>query len=145
MFMGCTDLEYATGIYLSGVTEMGSNCFEAMFEGCEILTHAPKLPSVVDLSESCYSRMFYGCMLMEKAPDILSTFAASNALSNMFYGCSELMSIKVAFMSDPDDAVFKKWTNGVKKSGTIYVPAGSSVSAMIPYKGEPGEWTKIEY
>jgi hypothetical protein len=183
MFLECTNLSNASGVDLSGVKKIGNNCFALMFYGCIMLgldlgssdpeSCIPKLPeSDVPLSKGCYNDMFYGCIEMVKAPDIVSASAEINALNGMFYGCSKLESIKVAFMSDPDDKVFKpwidyeheeqedsesgngsikeqegfkSWTGGVKPYGTIYVPAGSTVSELIPYKGEPGEWTKVEY
>ena len=67
-------------------------------------------------------------------------------MSAMFYNCTNLDKIKIALMSDPSDSnVFNSWAGNVKGYGTLYVPAGSTVSNMIPYNGETGEWSVETY
>ena len=59
----------------------------------------------------------------------------------MFYNCENLDKIKIALMSDPSDSgVYYYWAAYVKSSGTLYVPTGSTVNAMVP-----SGWSKSTY
>ena len=121
---------------------IASNCYANMFRNSGILD-APELPSV-KMESQCYSNMFRDCAGIgtgSSYPVILATSTASNAMSAMFYNCTNLDKIKIALMSDPSDSdVFNSWAGNVKASGTLYVPTGSTVNAMVP-----SGWSKSTY
>jgi hypothetical protein len=63
-----------------------------MFEGCTSLTTSPELPATT-LATSCYSDMFYGCTSLVSVPTILpATTLVGDCYYNMFYGCTSLVT-----------------------------------------------------
>ena len=159
MFQGCSSLSGAPVLPGADV-ELAEGCYHSMFEDCGAkdrerhdgswiyvyrgLASAPALLCET-LANSCYEEMFSGCKNLGSAQDsvveIMATSAANSAMRQMFSGCELLAAIKIAFSSDPVESnAFYNWTNGVASSGTLHVPAGSAVSAMLP-----SGWTKSEY
>lgn len=152
MFRDCKSLVSSPSL---GSTTLAKNCYKQMFSGCGDMTwqnsayvysglkDAPVLPATV-LAEGCYYSMFNGCYNLgtgTQMPVISATTPAASALYQMFYNCKNLDKIKIAFMSDPSDSnVYKYWADSVKSSGTLYVPTGSTVNAMVP-----SGWTKATY
>jgi len=157
---GCYDSMFYYCNSLSAVPQLGStslakNCYRRMFYGCGTRTwqngayvfsgiqNAPALPATA-LAEGCYDSMFYGCYNLgtgAQMPVISATTPATNALRYMFYNCENLDKIKIALMSDPSDSgVYYYWASSVKSSGTLYVPTGSTVNAMVP-----SGWSKSTY
>ena len=70
--------------------KVGGYCYNNMFNGCESLINAPKLPAIT-LADSCYENMFYGCTSLTKAPDLPATTLASNCYRTMFSNCDGLI------------------------------------------------------
>ena len=87
MFQGCRLL--TTAPKELPATTLANNCYASMFEGCTSLTTAPKLPAT-DLEGGCYSSMFYECKSLATAPALPATTLASACYSSMFYRCTSL-------------------------------------------------------
>ena len=64
-------------------------CYKNLFNGCQSLTTAPRLPAT-KLYAGCYSNMFSGCTSLTTAPELPSTTLAAGCYSNMFNGCTSL-------------------------------------------------------
>ena len=76
-------------------------CFNTLFSDCASLTSAPELPA---------KELFYGCYY------------------EMFYGCSSLTDIKVAFTDWREDIdATTGWVEGVGAEGTFECPEGLEV------------------
>jgi len=98
LFMGCTNLKYPPKTLGDGVL-IGT--FHKMFQGCESLVVAPKLPATTlyydnnngygdGTHKASYADMFYGCTSLTEAPDLPATSIESLCYSGMFAGCTSL-------------------------------------------------------
>ncbi|MBR5971688.1 MAG: leucine-rich repeat protein [Paludibacteraceae bacterium] len=76
----------------AGMTNVipSDSCFYSLFEYCESLTQAPKLPAL-SLTKGCYMQMFQECVNLTKAPELPATTLAPNCYEDLFYGCSSLL------------------------------------------------------
>lgn len=71
------------------------NCsFISLFNGCSVLTSAPKLPAKA-LKESCYQQMFEECTSLTQAPDLPATELKERCYQSMFKGCIALTQAPV--------------------------------------------------
>lgn len=68
------------------------HCFFSLFNGCDKLTSAPKLPATT-LATWCYNGMFIGCSSLTVAPDLPATEMKVGCYDNMFQDCSNLKSV----------------------------------------------------
>ena len=76
-----TLLDYST--VASGThPTMANGCFSSLFNGCNRLGTAPKLPALT-LSDYCYSNMFAGTSI-KKAPELPATVLANGCYLGMF-------------------------------------------------------------
>ena len=66
-----------------------SNTFSHLFNGCNALTRAPKLPATT-LTSCCYKSMFEGCSSLEEPPVLPATELTYQCYYGMFKGCSSL-------------------------------------------------------
>lgn len=78
--------------YNAVATENSS--FISLFNGCSVLTSAPKLPAKA-LKESCYQQMFEGCTSLTQAPDLPATELKERCYQSMFKGCIALTQAPV--------------------------------------------------
>ena len=89
LFRECANLVSAENLVLPATT-LSKNCYQSMFQGCRLLTTAPKALPATTLSDNCYASMFEGCASLRKAPKLPATTLAIGCYSGMFYGCSSL-------------------------------------------------------
>lgn len=66
-----------------------TSCFCSLFNGCSVLTSAPKLPAKA-LKMWCYNSMFKGCTSLTKAPDLPATKLELGCYESMFKDCTAL-------------------------------------------------------
>ena len=91
MFAGCYILKDASYLTLSA-TQLGTNCYDAMFAGCSQLTAVPALPAT-SLVNSCYRQMFQNCDRLSTAPELPATTLAPLCYDSMFVSCDHLIEI----------------------------------------------------
>ena len=65
--------------------------FVKLFNNCQALTSAPKLPAT-DIASDCYNGMFYYCRYLKNAPELPATILKDQCYQNMFYACVSLTS-----------------------------------------------------
>lgn len=65
-------------------------CFYKLFNSCESLISAPKLPAL-KLGEACYNSMFNGCSNLIYAPKLSATTLYESCYQNMFNQCTSLV------------------------------------------------------
>lgn len=70
-------------------TTLSQECYEGMFDNCDLLTSAPELPAI-DLSYGCYWGMFRNCTSLVSAPELPATTTAKYCYCGMFEGCTSL-------------------------------------------------------
>ena len=133
LFEGCTALYTAPEVPSTTVADY---CYYSMFSGCTNLGTAPSsLPASI-LKNQCYVSMFQGCASLKKSPSIMAQtiVAGTNALNNMFVGCTLLEEIDIEYYKGSFNAAFTNWVNGVASSGTIYYegPDTTVGSSAIP-------------
>lgn len=88
MFQGCTSLATAPQLPATSLTIW---CYYAMFRGCTSLTNAPSALPATNLSGQCYGSMFEGCTSLVTVPFTLSASTVnSDAYQSMFKGCTSL-------------------------------------------------------
>lgn len=92
LFMNCTYLVDAENLILPDyVTE---SCYKGMFNNCESLIKAPKLPATT-LSNGCYYRMFGGCSSLVNAPELPAKILKPGCYQKMFVRCLNLKYVKM--------------------------------------------------
>ena len=64
-------------------TDIASDCYNGMFNYCRYLKNAPELPATI-LKDQCYQNMFYACVSLTSAPKLPATKLAFNCYANMF-------------------------------------------------------------
>ena len=67
-------------------TDIASDCYNSMFNWCRYLKNAPELPATV-LKDQCYQNMFNACVSLTSAPKLPATKLAFNCYANMFSYC----------------------------------------------------------
>ena len=67
-------------------TDIASDCYNSMFNWCRYLKNAPELPATV-LKDQCYPNMFNACVSLTSAPKLPATKLAFNCYANMFSYC----------------------------------------------------------
>ena len=67
-------------------TDIASDCYNSMFNWCRYLKYAPELPATV-LKDQCYQNMFNACVSLTSAPKLPATKLAFNCYANMFSYC----------------------------------------------------------
>ena len=119
LFDGCTALYTAPEVPSTTVADY---CYYSMFLSCTNLGTAPSCLPASILKSQCYVSMFQGCTSLKKSPSIMAQtiVAGTNALNNMFMGCTLLEEIDIEYYKGSFNAAFNNWVNGVASSGTIY-------------------------
>ena len=67
-------------------TDIASDCYNSMFNWCRYLKNAPELPATI-LKDQCYQNMFNACVSLTSAPKLPATKLAFNCYANMFSYC----------------------------------------------------------
>ena len=119
--------------------KVGRACFAYLFNQCESLTKAPKLPATT-LFVDCYYGMFRYCTSLTKAPELPATTLYSGCYTDMFRYCSSLQYIKVNFNVWSQDT--STWVKDVAPAGNFICPA-----ELPDVRGEsniPTGWTKVD-
>lgn len=70
-------------------TDIVSDCYNSMFNWCRYLKNAPELPATI-LKDQCYQNMFNACVSLTSAPKLPATKLAFNCYANMFSYCYSL-------------------------------------------------------
>lgn len=105
-------------VLLLSADNLGTSCYESMFNGCTTLTKAPILPATT-ATAYCYKSMFNGCTsLTTPPPSLPATTINKQAYYQMFYNCSALTSIP-DFPHDPD-ASYTLSSGTADKDGICY-------------------------
>ena len=91
MFQGCTSLTSAPAL---PAVNLESGCYYGMFQGCTSLTTAPALPAT-KLGYRCYQSMFQGCSKLTTAPALPATKLESYCYVSMFQGCTSLTTAPI--------------------------------------------------
>ena len=122
MFQDCESLTTAPKLPAKTLAE---DCYRSMFIGCSSLTTAPDLPAMT-LAKYCYSGMFNNCSALTTAPDLPATTLAEDCYCQMFNCCSDLQTvyIKAKPSSQDDIGCFIGWLDG----------AGNSLSIIYCYE-----------
>lgn len=120
------------------VTEIPCKCcFNYLFQSCESLTSAPKLPATT-LTEKCYERMFEGCTNLTTAPELPATTLTTNCYVEMFLKCSNLNFIKVAFTDwNSSEHSTDNWIASVTSAVTFVCPSKLKTNDNVI----PSDWT----
>ena len=78
--------------YLRLPSFVSSRCFYSMFALRTDLTVPPRVLPATTLASQCYSNMFKGCTSLVSAPELPATTLANDCYSLMFQGCTSLVS-----------------------------------------------------
>lgn len=105
-----TLLDYAT-VQAGNHPTMASDCYHSMFEGCESLIAAPRLPATT-LTTSCYDEMFQGCKNLTIAPDLPATTLADHCYHSMFKDCTNLITVPVLPSTTLDSNCYERMFQG---------------------------------
>ena len=129
MFNGCTSLTAAPAL---PATTLATYCYRQMFDGCTSLTQAPDLPATTaNALTYVYYRMFYNCTGLERTGRIaIATATGTNALAQMFYGCSNLKYIELSGMTAWSTRM-TNWVNGVSANGLFVCPSALGTESTI--------------
>ena len=116
-------------------------CYYETFQGCTLLTTAPKLPATT-LYDYSYYYMFYGCTSLTAAPELPATTLADGCYGSMFRNCTSLSYIKCLATDASGTSHFNYWCFSVPSGGTFegYASAGWTTGAS----GIPKGWTFVE-
>ena len=108
-------------------TTLATYCYRSMFEDCTSLTTAPELKGE-RLAVCCYESMFFGCTGLETAPELKSTILPSACYANMFFGCTKLASVTMLATDVSAVSALDSWLDGTADKGTLYVANNDMVS-----------------
>ena len=136
MFDGCTSLTTAPEL---PATTLANACYHGMFYNCSSLIAAPALPAMT-LATSCYSSMFYGCTSLTTAPELPATELKTACYYWMFCGCERLVYIKAMFLTLPDTTYIENWVAYVPATGT-FVKNAAATWDVTGVSGIPEGWT----
>jgi hypothetical protein len=166
LFSGCTNLVDASKLILPATTTAPScyaymfyhcsnliscpstlpasfaapSCYYAMFNGCTSLTAAPNIEATTLSSSSCQT-MFGGDTALVKGPIISATDVSANyCMGYMFYGCTSLTSITVAFTTWGKT---NSWVEEVNTSNGVFIKP-SALSAEYGGSRIPTGWNVLD-
>ena len=125
-------------------TTLAQNCYSGMFKDCYDLIRAPRVLPAKKLENSCYMGMFNSCTNIEESPEIMATTLAQDCFTFMFYYCSSLKSIKIAYDGSFDSTYFYRWVRNVPSSGDFYYNGEDSShgESAIPTGWDAHEFTE---
>lgn len=144
MFLDCTSLTTAPDL---PATTLAFDCYHGMFMRCTSLANPPSELPATTMAEYCYVLMFNQCPF-QTAPTIKAETLATECFKSMFWDCSSLNEISIAYTGNfsgqdvPTDA-FNNWVNGVSASGTFYYDGSDTTTGAnaIPTGWEVREST----
>lgn len=90
-----------------------TSCFCSLFNGCSVLTSAPKLPAKA-LKMWCYNSMFKGCTSLTKAPDLPATKLELGCYESMFKDCTALTDAPMLSAKDLKSRCYTHMFDGCK-------------------------------
>ena len=136
MFQDCENLIAAPKLPAKKLTDF---CYSHMFYGCTSLTDAPELPAT-KLSDYCYDNMFNGCASLTTAPELLAETLVEGCYSNMFSTCRNINSITCLATDISADNCTAYWFYRHSESGT-FKKAESMEDWTRGINGIPEGWT----
>ena len=110
-----------------------------MFYKCISLTKAPQLLAT-NLGSSCYEGMFQGCTSLENAPVLPATTLVPSCYNYMFRECSKLNYVKALFTDNTASNCIDNWLKEVASSGT-FVKNAAATWNVVGASGVPEGWT----
>lgn len=113
---------------------MSSQCYYAMFRGCNLLTTIPNdYLQATTIENSCYAQMFYDCKSLESVPfDLLpATTLANNCYQYMFFGCTNLVNTP----NLPATTLANNCYYGMFSNCTSLIDVPQILPAMTLYQG----------
>ena len=137
LFEGCTVLTAAPKL---PATTLALRCYSNMFFGCSSLTQAPSILPATELVYYCYNGMFQGCKSLTRAPELPATTLATSSYTDMFKNCTQLNYIKALFTTTPNTEYTKDWVSGVSSTGT-FVKSKDATWNERGINGIPDGWT----
>ena len=87
--------------------------------------------------------MFKGWASQTTTPDLPATILANSCYSSMFYGCTLLASIKIAYtgtVSEAPISAFKNWVDYVATVGIFYYKGSDTLENFGFPTGEGAKW-----
>lgn len=118
LFNGCSLLVDASDLKLPNF--VSEECYGYMFQGCENLTSAPKLPATV-LADWCYHSMFKDCSNLTSAPKLPATVLADYCYEEMFFA-SGVIELHVGFTEVTSNNLIENWLGNMQTTGILYGP-----------------------
>ena len=97
---------------------MASYCYHSMFEDCESLIAAPRLPATT-LTPSCYDEMFQGCKNLTITPDLPATTLADHCYHSMFKDCTNLITVPALPSTTLDSNCYERMFQGCLALTTV--------------------------
>ena len=110
LFNGCSVLTSAPKLPAKALKMW---CYNSMFKGCTSLTKAPDLPAT-ELPQLCYESMFEGCTSLTKAPDLPATKLEIGCYESMFKDCTALTDAPMLSAKDLKSRCYKHMFDGCK-------------------------------
>lgn len=122
------------------------NCFQKLFQYCEILTAAPKLPATT-LKDCCYEEMFDGCTSLISAPVLSAITLEKSCYASMFKKCSKLNSVTMLATDFIATDCLKDWLVDTvdEGTGTLWSSYDSENAPSIIKENLPANWTVKKY
>ena len=102
MFNNCNLLEEAPKL---PATELADYCYYQMFAGCKSLKEPPELPAT-RLAESCYEEMFFNCYRLQRTPKLHATALDNRCYRCMFEECRQLKKVEL-FATELKEGCYK--------------------------------------
>lgn len=135
MFQNCTSLTKAPAL---PATTLITQCYTYMFQNCTSLTTIPKLPAQT-LKMECYAYMFQNCTSLVETPGgwyLPAQTIDSGSCYEMFYGCSKLRKMAVAYSGTIDlTSQWHLFMYGVSSTGTFYYSKNQTkenIQSIVP-------------
>jgi len=114
MFNNCNSLVNAPKL---PATALADGCYYSMFNNCTSLTFAPALP-VTTLASDCYYNMFNNCTSLVNAPKLPATALADGCYAFMFFGCTKILELHYP-ASIESNSTFTSMSGSPKFGATI--------------------------
>lgn len=138
LFRKCTTIEKVSKTFLPS-TNLSTQCYQSMFNGCTNLIEAPELPALT-LTQGCYYAMFGFCSSLESGPVLAAPILVQNCYSGLYNGCTKLRYIKMLGTTIEENVnPFLIWTLNVSPTG-VFVKHPDMNSLPSGGNGIPEGW-----